>query len=133
MGGTHKQGEQPIALCEAAMVPVAVLQDPEGSMGWSTIWHVDSTAATAAFVKGAPGNPKAQKIVHLSWALACLLGIEVWFGWVKGKANWSDGVSRDFAAGTCYQKQGFPVRPYSADLGCPKEAWHFLPSSAASR
>ena len=108
--------EQPIALCEAAMVPLTLLQDPAAFRGRTIIWYVDNTVATASFVKGSSGNLRLQKIVHLFWMLTYLLEIEVWFEWVESKANWSDGISRTFEKDVFARDHGFTTEPFLVDM-----------------
>ena len=76
-------GRQPIALCEAAMVPLALTTWPERFRGRSVVWFVDNTAAMSAFVKGVSGNPHLEKIVGLTWIIAFHLSTTIWFEWVE--------------------------------------------------
>ena len=62
-------GKQPIALCEAAMLPLTLLRWPEAFRERRVVWFVDNTAAMAAFVRGASGNPQLERIVALFWIL----------------------------------------------------------------
>ena len=42
-------GTQPIALCEAAMLPLTLLAMPELFRGRDVIWYVDNTSAMLRF------------------------------------------------------------------------------------
>ncbi len=89
-------GQQPIALCEAAMIPLTMLRWPDVFRQRHVVWYVDNTAALASFVKGASANEDLEIIVAIFWMAACHLQCSVWFEWVDSDSNWSDGVSRDF-------------------------------------
>ena len=82
-----EQGEQPIALCEAAMVPLAVLQWPEKIRGRKLVWYVDNTSAMASLVKRASANAHLEGIVGLTWMIAYHLQVDIWFEWVDSESN----------------------------------------------
>ena len=121
------EGKQPIQLCEAAMVPLALLLWPDAFRGRRMVWYVDNTSAMAAFVKGTSKSPELERIVNLFWILSFHLDCSVWFEWVDSGSNWSDGVSRllerdPFAAdhGFKLQKMRQPDSWWAADLA---EVW----------
>ena len=64
-------GRQPIALCEAAMVPLSLIQWPDVFRGRSVVWYIDNTSAMASFVKGTSANEivlaLCLKAVHVGW------------------------------------------------------------------
>ena len=62
-----QQGRQPIALCEEAMVPLTLWQWRDAFRGRSVCCFVNSTAAMAAFVKGASANQHLERIVNIFW------------------------------------------------------------------
>ena len=71
------EGRQPIALCEAAMLPLALLQEHLGLRGRDIVWFVDNTAAPSALVKGADGNVTLERLGGLYWILGYRLRIRV--------------------------------------------------------
>ena len=115
-------GKQPIALCEAAMLPLTLLALPEVYRGRRIVWYVDNTSATAAFVKGASANESLECIVAIFW-LACFhLDCAIWLEWVDSESNWSDGLSRDLGADKFVERHGFATEELKADL-----AWWYQP------
>ncbi len=114
-----QEGAQPIALCEAAMVPLSFLQWPEKFRGRRMVWYVDNTAAMPSFVRGASANPDLERIVGLFWMLAYHLDVQVWFEWVDSDSNWSDGVSRDLASDPFAAELGFRLQ----QMREPEAAW----------
>ncbi len=82
-----QSGKQPFALCEAAMVPLALMSWPERVRGRRIVWYVDNTAAMSAFVKGASANEHLEHIVGLFWMLAWHLDVQVWFEWVDSRVT----------------------------------------------
>ncbi len=114
-----QEGAQPIALCEAAMVPLSLLQWPEKFRGRRMVWYVDSTAAMPSFVRGVSANPDLERIVGLFRMLAYHLDVQVWFEWVDSDSNWSDGVSRDLASDPFAAELGFRLQ----QMREPEAAW----------
>ncbi len=114
-----QDGRQPMALCEAAMVPLTCLQWSEWFRGRRAVRYVDNAAAMATFVKGASAIEYLEKIVGLFWMLACHLGVNVWFACVDSDSNWSDGFSREFEADELTRELGFELSPTAQ----PQCAW----------
>jgi hypothetical protein len=110
------EGRQPIALCEAAMLPLALLAMPELFRGRSVVWYVDNTSAMAAFVKGASANFHLERIVAVFWLCCYQLGCSVWLEWVDSESNWSDGLSRDLANDAFVVEHGFETRETFPEL-----------------
>jgi hypothetical protein len=108
-------GKQPIALCEAAMLPLTLLAMPELFRGRDVIWYVDNTSAMAAFVKGASKNEHLERIVIVFWFCAFHLDSRIWIEWVDSGANWSDGLSREFERDPFIAEHGFAVEPIAPD------------------
>ena len=102
-----EEGRQPIALCEAAMLPLALLAMPELFRGRTAVWYVDNTSAMAAFVKGASANAHLERIVAVFWLCCYRLNCSVWLEWVDSESNWSDGLSRDLAEDPFVSEHGF--------------------------
>ena len=103
-------GKQPIQLCEAAMIPLTLLQWPEAFRGRRVVWYVDNTSAMSAFVKGTSRALELEKLVNLFWMLAYHLECTVWFEWVDSESNWADGVSRQLAMDPFAQRHGFTLQ-----------------------
>ncbi len=100
-------GWQPIALCEAAMIPIALREWPERFRGRSIVWYVASTAAMSAFAKGASANQHLDAIVGLCWIIAFHLDCRLGSEWVDSGANWLDDMSRLFDADPLSRELGF--------------------------
>ena len=111
-------GKQPIALCEAAMLPLAMIAMPEVFRGRSVVWYVDNTSAMASFVKGASANAHLERIVAIFWMCSFLLKATIWVEWVDSEGNWSDGLSRALAADRFVVDHGFET----AEI-LPEMAW----------
>ena len=119
VGAGRPGGKQPIQLCEAAMIPLTLIQWPERVRGRRIAWYIDSTSAMASFVKGASANEDLEKIVGLFWMLAWHLDVTVWFEGVDSDSNWSDGVSRDFDRDELAQELEFVLQ----EMRGPSPAW----------
>ena len=115
-------GRQPIALCEAAMLPIALLALPELFRGRRVVWYIDNTSAMAAFVKGASANPELERIVALFWICRFHLDCGIWLGWVDSESNWSDGLSRLLDKDPFARKHGFATEGLT-----PEVAWWYSP------
>ena len=109
-------GSQPIALCEAAMLPHAALAWADTLRGRSVIWYCDNTNAMHAFVKGASCNATLERLVFIFWVLMFNLDCQVWIEWVDSDSNWSDGISREFDADEWIKKHNFPAVPVELDM-----------------
>ena len=92
----RQEGAQPIAFCEAAMVPLAFIRWGNRLRGRNVVWYVDNTPAVSSFVKGTSSNERLEKIVGSLWIMAYHLNINIYFEWFDSKSNWSDGISRGF-------------------------------------
>ena len=110
-----QEGRQPIALCEAAMLPCALLAAPEVFRGRHVLLYVDNTSAMPAFVKGASGNPDLERIIVVFWILVFHIECTVWIEWVDSKANWADGISRLFGSDPVARELGFATRETELD------------------
>jgi hypothetical protein len=111
-----QDGSQPIALCEAAMIPLTMMEWPREMRGRSILWYIDNTSAMASFLKGASRNPHLEKIVGLTWIVACHLQVELWFEWVDSEANWSDSISRKLSDDPVAKQLGFTTAAMHPDL-----------------
>ena len=121
--GDLEAGKQPIQLCEAAMVPLALVQWPESFRGRSMVWYVDNASAMASFVKGASANEDLERIVGLFWMLAWHLQVRVWFEWVDSDSNWSDGVSRLLEKDEFSAEHGFPLEAMAGPTDQWRQSW----------
>ncbi len=121
--GDLEAGKQPIQLCEAAMVPLALIQWPESFRGRNMVWYVDNTSAMASFVKGASANEDLERIVGLFWMLAWHLQVRVWFEWVDSDSNWSDGVSRLLEKDEFSAEHGFPLEAMAGPTDQWRQSW----------
>ena len=115
-------GKQPIALCEAAMLPITLLAMPERFRGRRVVWYVDNTSAMAAFVKGASANEHLERIVAIFWLCCHHLDCGIWREWVDSESNWSDGLSRDLADDLFVKEHHFETEEVF-----PEVAWWNLP------
>ena len=121
-------GRQPIALCEAAMLPITLLALPERFRGRRVVWYVDNTSAMAAFVKGASANADLERIVAVFWLTCYHLDCSIWLEWVDSESNWSDSLSRELGRDTFVKEHGFEteeLRPEVSWLNQPlSQVWH---------
>ena len=118
-----QEGKQPIALCEAAMVPLALLEWPEAFRGRDVVRYVDNTSAMCSFVKGASANEHLEKMVGLTWILAFHLRCRFRFEWVDSGSNWSDDLSRDLGQDKLSRNLGFQPRPIEQDTTWWSQPW----------
>ena len=109
-------GRQPIALCEAAMLPLAMIAMPEVFRGRSVVWYVDNTSAMASFVKGASANAHLERIVAICWMCSFHLRATIWVEWVDSHANWSDGLSRALAGDQFVVDHNFVTEEVMPDM-----------------
>ncbi len=103
------EGKQPIALCEAIMLPLTMLHWAEIFRGRTVVWFIDNTLAMASFVKGASANEYLEKIVGTFWIAAYHLDCAIWLEWVDSDSNWADGVSRLYANDPFAKTHGFSL------------------------
>ena len=59
---------------------------------------VDNTAALGGVVQGTSGQPSLERLVTLFWILSYRFRATVWVEYVDSQGDWSDGISRLFAA-----------------------------------
>ena len=109
-------GKQPIALCEAAMLPLAMIAMPEVVRGRSVVPYVDNTSAMASFAKGVSANKHLERIVAIFWMCSFLLQTAVSVEWVDFEANWSDGLSRALGADPFVVDHGFQTEEVMPDM-----------------
>ena len=104
------EGGNPIAPCEAAMIPIvlhefaATLQDRE------VIIFIDNTAALFALVKGTSSQSAIARSAHLSGFCCVRNSIRPWFEFVESASNWADSVSRKLADCPFCRRLGIPVK-----------------------
>ena len=113
-------GRQLIALCEAAMIPIALLTWPHVFRGRSVAWYVDNTSAMHSFVKGAASDVHLERIVTSMWIIAFHLETDIWFEWVDSGSNWADDLSRHLDR--CEFSRSLGFRPVQIDD--PFFRWH---------
>ncbi len=118
-----REGKQPIALCEAAMVPLALLRWPEYFRGRHIVWFVDNTSAMHSFVKGASRDAHLERIVNVAWMAAFKLGASIWFEWVDSESNWADDLSRSLAHCTFTRELGFQAEQMDCDVAQWQADW----------
>ncbi len=117
---------QPIALCECAMLPLTLLREGPHIRGRDVLWLVDNTAALSAVVKGASGHPVLEKLVGLYWILTYRFQVRVWIEYVDSESNWSDGISRLFAADAFAAAHGFSTALMQPDISWLRATPHQL-------
>jgi hypothetical protein len=120
-------GMRPIALCEAAMLPLTLLALPELFRGRTIVWYVDNASAMASFIKGASKNEHLERIVVVFWFCVFHLKAQVWLEWIDSGANWSDGLSREFERDPIIARHQFLVEAIAPDAswwaGPLKDVW----------
>ncbi len=77
--------------------------------GRDEFWKVNDTAALGGAVKGTSGQPILQRLVALFWILSYRFRVNVWVEYVDSHGNWSDGISRLFAADPFVAAHGFQI------------------------
>ena len=130
---TGGEGQNPIALCEAAMIPLAMWHARGHLRRRRVIWLVDNTSALYAMVKGGSRNRHLHRTVVIYGFLAFFLECEVWLEFVDSDSNFADGVSRDLSACSWCHGHGFEPVPFCFSdhwwhMGLT-ELWHELRSS----
>ena len=60
-------------------------------------------------MKGTSGQPILQRLVALFWILSYRFRVNVWVEYVDSHSNWSDGISRLFAADPFVAAHGFQI------------------------
>ena len=79
-----------------AAVAVYASLDPADLRGRRVIHWIDNTGALAAMVKGYARALRGTRLVHAFASLALDLQVNVWFEYVRSKANIADLPSREF-------------------------------------
>ena len=110
--GDRERGANPIALCEGAMVPVALAREARRCRGRRVLWVLDNTSALHSFVSGRCEHATLDRSVKLmnffkAGAAEATRGdaprrvsrqfhynVATWLEWVDSASNWSDGISR---------------------------------------
>jgi hypothetical protein len=122
-----QEGGNPIALCEAAAIPIAIMHFGNQCRGRDVVWFVDNTAALHSMVKGCGSNAALDRSVYLTHLTAYRRSVGLWFEYVDSESNWSDGVSRELENDKWCRSHCIPVRRIGIDLDLwrisLKEAW----------
>ena len=108
-------GQQPIALCECAMLPIVLLVEAEALRFRDILWFVDNTAALGAVVRGVSSNPMLEKLVALHWSVCFRFRCRVRVEYIDSKSNWADGISRTFQADEFAARHSFSIRELGFD------------------
>ncbi len=110
------EGQQPIALLEAAMFPFCLIIEHSLFANREVLWFVDNTSALGSMIKGASKQPILERIVALFWSLSCRLRTKIWIEFVDSESNWADGISCDCALDSFALKHGFSTRRVHMDF-----------------
>ena len=88
------EGRNPIAICEAAAVLLALWQWRAILADFDVLWYVDNTVALSSIVKGMGKERSISRVAEAVGILSYRIGCNIWFEYVQSKDNWADGVSR---------------------------------------
>ena len=91
-----RDGQQPIARCECAVLPAAIHASWDLFRGRDVIWMVDNTVALSSIVKGCSSDQYLEAIVAHFWISSWRLDARIWVEYIDSKSNWADGISRWF-------------------------------------
>ena len=126
----YSRGGNPIAICEVAMLPMALWYHKHVLRGKQVVWFVDNTVALGAVIKGNARNPVVDRAVALFHFLCFHLQVTVWFEYVDSASNWADSISRELDKSQWTIEQGFqikqvhiPVSLWQVEL---PEAWRLI-------
>ena len=111
-----RDGKQPIARAECAMLPFTMLEEADLFFGREVLWFVDNTAALNGTVKGTSSEPISEKLIALFWSLSYRLRAHIWLEFVDSGSNWADGISRDYDQDTFSREHGFSTRRVYLDM-----------------
>ena len=114
-----EEGGNPIALCEGAMVPIALYTEASKLKHCDVLWFVDNTSALHSMIKGSARSEWLDRSVALFHFLAFHHDVHVWFEFVDSESNWSDGISRDLGEDKWAKQHGFALR----ELSIPLHLW----------
>ena len=86
-------GGNPIALCECAMLPVALMNFSYMLRGRDVLWLCDNTSALYSVVTGTARSPQLDRIVAVFHFVLYFLKMRCWFEWINSDSNFSDAGS----------------------------------------
>ena len=117
--------KQQIGHVEIVGAIVPYLSAPELLAGRDVVHWIDNTSAIAALCKGYSNFPDSARLVHAFHAWQAIAQADVWFEYVRSKANPSDEPSR------CPSLWWAVFRPIAAVASAPRPV-QFPPLSAVS-
>ena len=88
------EGKNPIAVCEAAMIPLALSACKGKLWDREVLFFVDNSVALHSMVKGGSNQESVARCAHLVGFYCLKKGCRVWFDFVDSKSNWADSISR---------------------------------------
>ena len=103
------EGANPIAVCEAAMPLVFLLDNPRWMIGRGMLAFIDNSVALFGLVKGQCRGAAVARAVQLVNMLCYHLDLDKWWEFIPSVQNWSDGVSREGANDPWAAENGFVV------------------------
>ena len=102
-------GANPIAICEAAMVPLVLFLCKDRIQNRQVLFFLDNSVALFSMVKGTSNQPWVARCTHVMGFVCLQVNSNTWFEFVDSKSNWSDSVSRKLADCPFCKKHGIPV------------------------
>ena len=118
-GDREREGTNPIAVCEAAMVPLALWKLQGHMEHREVIFFLDNTVSLYGMFKGVSNQEDVARSAFLAHILAAKAKCKLWFEFVESKSNWSDGISRDL--GKCEFCRAHGIR--TEQVFIPQEWW----------
>ena len=115
----RSEGANVIALCEAAMIPVALHTFFETIMDRDVLFFIDNTTALYGAVKGVSNEESVARAVHVAHIIAYKAKALVWYEFVESKSNFADGISRKLQECEFCKRHSIPTDP----IAVPQEWW----------
>ena len=112
-------GGNPIAMCELAMVPMALLQLGPHIKGAHVLWFIDNSSSLHSLVKGSARDWYMDKAVALTHLNAAWCNLSTHFEYVDSSAIWADSISRNTDLDPFAMEHGFVL----AEVRFPVELW----------
>ena len=111
------EGANPIAVCEAAMIPLALSLCCERIREREVLFFIDNSVALYSMVRGGSNQRAVARCTHLMGITCLNHTCKVWFEFVDSKSNWADSISRTLAECRFCREKGIPVAEVTLPIG----------------
>jgi len=111
------KGGNPIAPCEAAMVPIALKECEDLAQGREVIFFIDNSVALYGMVRGCSNEKSVARCSAVVGFMSHAWKVHPWFEFVDSKSNWSDSISRNLDECAFCAKHSIPIREVHVGVG----------------